>query len=531
MPNTTKKKNTPLMLIILDGWGIAPGSEGNAISLAKKPNFDQFIEKYPVLTLRASGEAVGLPWREMGSSEVGHMNIGGGKIVYQALPRINHAIWDKSFFKNEAFLKACAHVKNNNSILHFIGLVSNGRVHSSIDHFYALLDLAKEQKVKEVYIQAILDGRDTAYNEAKNLIEKLLEKLNYLNLGQIVSLSGRFWAMDRDNHWERIEKAYLAMACGQSDQYFEDPTRAIDVSYQKNIFDEQFIPTVITKDNQAVGIVKENDAVIFFNFRADRARELTKAFVLPSFEKFSRPSYLKNLFFVTMTEYEANLPVEVAFGPEIVEEPLAKILSDRGYKQLHVAETEKYAHITYFFNGGVEKPFPGEDNVIIPSPRVSSYDKTPAMSAYEITNRILEELTQDKYDFIAVNFANPDMVAHSGNLEATVKAIEVVDECLGKIVNLVLSKDGFIVITADHGNAEEVINMRTGEINKEHSTAPIPFILIGREWEGKTIAGVEPVGKDLSLLKPAGLISDIAPTILKLLGIPKAKKMTGISLI
>ncbi|MFH0819586.1 MAG: 2,3-bisphosphoglycerate-independent phosphoglycerate mutase [bacterium] len=531
MAEKIKKKNTPLILVIMDGWGVAPASEGNAISLAKKPNFDHFIENYPVLTLQASGEAVGLPWRKMGSSEVGHMNIGGGKIVYQDLPRISHAIWDESFFKNEVFLKACAHVKNNNSTLHFIGLVSNGGVHSSVDHLYALLDLIKAQKIDKVYIHAILDGRDTAYNEAKNSIEKLQEKLNYLDLGQIASLSGRFWAMDRDNHWERVEEAYLAMACGKSDQYFEDPAQAIDISYQKNIFDEQFIPAVITKNNQPVGIVKENDAIIFFNFRADRGRELTKAFVLPSFEKFSRPFYLKNLFFVTMTEYEDNLPVEVAFKPEVVKEPLAKTLSDRGYKQLHIAETEKYAHITYFFNGGVEEPFAGEDNAIIPSPRVSSYDKTPAMSAYEMTNRIIEELTKDKYDFIVVNFANPDMVGHTGNLEATVKAVEVVDECLGKIVNLVLSKNGVVVITADHGNAEEVINMRTGEIDKEHSTVPVPFLLIGKEWEGKTIAGVEAVGKDLSLLKPAGLLSDIAPTILKLLGIPKSKEMTGMSLI
>jgi 2,3-bisphosphoglycerate-independent phosphoglycerate mutase len=522
-------KRRPVVLIVLDGWGVAPPSSGNAVTLAKTPVFNNLLTHYPSYTLQASGEAVGLPWGKMGNSEVGHLNLGAGKIVWQTLPKIDHSITDGSFFKNEIFLEAINFVKNKKSKLHLIGLVSNGNVHSSINHLYALLELIKEKKLENVFIHAILDGRDTPFNSGEVFIKELEKRLKKLNIGKIATLVGRYWAMDRDKHWERTEKAYLAITDGEAERYFKEPLKAISESYKEKNYDEEFKPTVIVdKNNRPIAKVSDNDAVIFFNFRPDRARQLTKAFVLEDFEYFKRRRKIENLFFVTLTEYEANLPVKVAFPPEKIENPLAKILSDLNLKQFHIAETEKYAHVTYFFNGGREKPFPNEDRVLIPSPKVTSYDQKPEMSAYEVTNKTIEAIEKNIYDFVIVNFANPDMVGHTGNLEAGKKAVEVVDECLGKILFSLLKINGCAIVTADHGNIEEMINLRTGEIDKEHSTNPVPFIIVSKEFELKNPLTEVP---DLSLTTPIGVLADVSPTILKLMGIPKPKEMTGVSLI
>jgi len=519
----------PVVLLIIDGFGIAPDADGNAVTRAKMPNFKKFVQNYPAMTLRASGEEVGLSWGEMGNSEVGHLAIGAGRVYYQTLPRINREIATGDFFKNQKFLAAIEHAKKNNSNLHLIGLISAGRVHSLDEHCFALLELAKKQKLDRVFIHAILDGRDTVYNVATDFIKNLRVKIKENKVGKLASLSGRFYAMDRDNRWERTEKAYNAMVLGQGETT-EDPIEAIKASYAKEIFDEQFAPTVLLKDGAPVTTIKDNDAIIFFNFRADRMRQLVKAFVLPDFNKFSR-SRLNNLFPVTMTEYEKGLPVEVAMPPEVIIHPLAEAVSAAGLKQLHIAETEKYAHVTFFLNGTKETPFPGEERVIIPSPRVAAYDQTPAMSTYEITDRIIKEINSENFDFIVANFAAPDMVAHTGNFAATVKANEATDDCLGRLADVVLGKGGVLMITADHGNAEEVKNLRTGEMDKEHSTNPVPFLIIAKNLVGK----VGPSGKvtegDLSLLQTVGMLADVAPTVLAAMEISPPPEMTGVSLL
>ncbi|MFH0874183.1 MAG: 2,3-bisphosphoglycerate-independent phosphoglycerate mutase [Candidatus Komeilibacteria bacterium] len=528
MESTPRPK--PLVLIILDGWGIAPPSRANAISLAKTPNLDAYMNKYPTMSLQAGGESVGLAWGEMGNSEVGHLSIGSGRILYQSLPRITRAIFDKSFFANPAFLAACEHVKKNKSKLHLLGLVSSGGVHSFNEHLYALLELAAEQKIDQVYIHAFLDGRDTPYNSGSNFMAKLKDKIKQIGVGQIATLVGRFYAMDRDNHWERIVEAYKALVNGEAKNYATDAVQAIEASYSKQIYDEQLEPTVITNEaKQPLAKIQDGDAIICFNFRADRMREITKALILPGFDKFPR-EYMRNLFYVSMTEYEKDLPLQIAFAPEKVQTPVAKVISDAGLKQLHIAETEKYAHVTYFFNGGQEKMYPDEDHVLIPSLKVASYDQKPAMSTREITNRVIQEIREVKYDFIVANFANPDMVAHTGNLQATIEACEIADDCIGKIVDVVLSYDGAIIITADHGNAEALFNLQTGEIDKEHSNTPVPCIFVGRQWEGKNVAGGV-TGTDLSSMISSGVLSDVGLTIIKILGLKKPPEMTGTSLI
>jgi len=528
-----KIKNRPVTLIILDGWGVAPAAPGNAITQAKLPNFNKYVSTYPALTLTASGDAVGLSWGEMGNSEVGHMNLGSGLIFYQNLPRISKTITDGTFFQNEAFLKAINHAKKHKSKLHLMGLVSSGGVHSHIEHLEALLDLAKKEQVKNVYVHAFLDGRDTIYNSGKGFIQELINKIKELKSpAKIATLAGRFYAMDRDNHWERTQKAFEAMTKGQSDKKYADPIRAIEDSYANNTFDEEFMPTVIVEKNKPVALIEDKDAIIFFNFRADRTRQLTQAFILPGFSKFERPSDFKNLFFSAMTLYDKDLPLDaVAFLPIEITNPLAKVISDVGLKQLHVSETEKYAHVTFFFNGGREEPYPNEDRIVIPSPRVASYAQKPEMSSPKVTDEVLKAIESKQYDFIVVNFANADMVAHTGDLKATIKACESIDKALGKIVTLSLNKNGVVLITADHGNAEELQNIKTGEIDKEHSTNSVPFIVIGNQWEGKNVGLPDAVGGDLSLLTPAGVLSDVAPTILKIMGIKKPKEMTGTSLI
>ncbi len=520
----------PVILIILDGWGVAPPSRGNAIALAKTPFLNSLIKTYPAVTLQASGEAVGLSWGEIGNSEVGHMNLGSGKLIYQNLPRINKAIADGSFFQNEKFLGAINWAKQHKGSLHLLGLCSSGGVHSHIDHLYALLELCAKEKISSVYIHAILDGRDMPYNSGIDFIEKIQQKINEYKIGKIASISGRFYAMDRDNHWERTEEAYNCLVNCRARNRATDALAAVKASYDQKIYDEEFVPTVILENKKPVAGISPNDAVIFFNFRADRARQLTKAFVLPGMEKFPR-QYLTDLYFVSLTEYEKDLPLEVAFPPEIINEPLAEIIAAAGLSQLHIAETEKYAHVTFFFNGGKEDAFPQEDRILVPSPRVASYAQKPEMSSKEVTKKVIAEIMRDKYDFIVINFANADMVAHTGDLKATVKACETIDSCLKKIIEVVLGKGGAALITADHGNAEELVNLQSGEMDKEHSTYPVPLILVGQQWEGKNAGLAETPNADLSLVQPSGMLSDVAPTILKILQLEPAAEMTGRSII
>lgn len=527
MPQNRPK---PVVLLILDGYGVAPQGDGNAIRRAKTPVMDKLVTTYPTMTLFASGQEVGLNWGEMGNSEVGHLNIGAGRVYYQMLPRINKAIADGSFYTNKVFLESLAHARKNKAKLHLLGLVSPGGVHSHQEHLYALLDFCKKEKFKDVYIHAILDGRDTIYNTGKDFIAKLEGKLRELKIGKIATLAGRYYAMDRDNRWDRVEKAYQALASGVGARA-EDATKAIEASYANKVYDEEFHPTVITEKGAPVAKVEDGDSVIFFNFREDRARELTYPFVLPSFNKFDRGAYMKKLHFVTMTEYEKDLPTSVAFPPDLIRDCLAKVISDAKLHQLHIAETEKYAHVTFFLNGQREDPFTGEERILVPSPKVSSYDQKPEMSVKELTERIISTISTNKFDFIVANFANPDMVAHTGNLEATVKAIEAVDKSIGEIVNATLLAGGMMFITADHGNAEELLNLQTQTIDKEHSTNPVPFIIISKDLEGGGVQPVEGMGVDLTLLPPVGVLGDVAPTILRFMGLKQPEEMTGKSLL
>lgn len=526
MPDQIKKL---AVLIIIDGWGVAPDGGGNAITRAKTPVFNRLIRTYPTMTLRASGEEVGLSWGEMGNSEVGHLAIGAGRVYYQMFPRINRTMEAGEFAGNEAFVHAFEHVKQHGSRLHLIGMVSQGRVHSMDTHCHALLQAAKKAEVKDVFVQAILDGRDTVYNVGIDFITALQEKMKEIGVGKLASLCGRYDAMDRDNRWDRTQKAYNLMVKGEG-ATTEDPLEAIKASYQREVYDEEFEPTIVVENGQPVGLVQENDAIIFFNFRPDRMRQLCKAFVLPTFDEFPRQA-VAGLFPVTMAEYEKGLPVEIAFPPETIEKTLAQVLSERGFAQLHIAETEKYAHVTFFLNGTKEEPFAGEERVIIPSPKVASYDQTPEMSAQQLTDRVMKGMRENRFDFIVMNFANPDMVGHTGNMEATVKGVETVDECVGKIVEETLAREGHIFIVADHGNAEEMKNLRTGEMDKEHATNPVPFLIIGAEYEGQpSIAGEVPEG-DLSLMSPVGVLADVAPTILAVMGIEQPSEMTGQALV
>jgi len=525
MPDS-KKRPRPAVLIVIDGFGIAPDADGNAITKAKTPTLDMLTQRYPTMLLRAAGETVGLPWGEMGNSEVGHITIGAGRIHYQLLPRIDNSIEDKSFFENEKFLSAIEHAKKNESTLHLMGILSAGKVHGYNRHCYALLELAKKHGVKDVAVHVFLDGRDSLYNSGIEFVESLQQKISELRIGRIATISGRYYAMDRDNRWDRTEKAYRAMTEGISAQTFEDPIEALKASYAKEVYDEEFIPVVITKQNKPVSMVDDKDAMIFFNYRSDRARQLTKAFVLPTFHKFDR-TYIDNLYFVAMAEYEKGLPVEVAFQPETIKNTLCEVVSKKKMVQLHIAETEKYAHMTYFLNGKREKLFDQEDHVIIPSPRVSRYDEQPEMSAYKLTDRIIKEIKTSNYDTIFANFANPDMVAHTGNLEATIQAVEVVDDCLGKIIKEVLKQDGLIMITSDHGNAEEVKNLQTGGMDKEHSTNPVPLWVVANRLEGKSGVTGDIPNKDLSRVPPVGMLSDVTPTFLSLIGIEPPEEMTG----
>lgn len=519
----------PVVLIILDGWGVTQPNPGNAISQSKTPFFNELISRYPSRIINASGEAVGLPAGIMGNSEVGHLTLGAGRIHDQDLQRINKSIADASFFSNEVLLQATEHVKKEQSSLHVMGLVSDGRVHSSLEHLKALLELVKKEKVSQVFLHCFLDGRDTLRDSGKKFVAEIQDYMQQLGIGQIASVSGRFYAMDRDNHWERTEQAYRALVWGQG-QSREDPLAAIQAGYDQQNFDEEFVPTVITKDNQPVGLIKDNDAVVFFNYRSDRARQISKALVLDEFNKFERPAKLANLFFVGFTNYENGLPQAAAFADLKIMNTLGQILADHNLKQLRIAETEKYAHVTYFFNGGREEKSAGEDHVLIPSPRVDSYASQPEMSASQIADQVVKNLQDDKYDFVLINFANPDMVGHTGDIPAAIKAIETVDKCLAKVVKTVLDKQGTALVTADHGNAEVMLDLKTNTILKEHTTNPVPFIMVSPELEGNNLGLPDVPGSDLSVLQPSGNLFDIAPTVLKIVGLPKPAEMTGQSL-
>ncbi|MFH1405497.1 MAG: 2,3-bisphosphoglycerate-independent phosphoglycerate mutase [Patescibacteria group bacterium] len=525
------KQNTkkPVVLMIIDGFGVAPDYEGNSISRAKTPVFDKLIRKYPTMTIRASGEEVGLSWGQMGNSEVGHLNIGAGRVYYQTLPRIDKSISSGEFLKNEMFLNAMAHVEKNGGTLHLVGLVSQGRVHSMDSHCHALLDLAKTQKCKDVVVHAFLDGRDTLYNSGIDFVASLENKMKKIKLGRIGSLSGRYYAMDRDHVWDRTQKAYNAIV-SKAPVVAEDAITAVKESYKKEVYDEEFVPTTIVSKGEPVGLVKEGDSIIFFNFRPDRMRQLSKAFILDDFKFFPCKKF-NDLFIVTMAEYEEGLTKNVAFPPERIEMPLAQVISEAGLTQLHIAETQKYAHVTFFINGTYEKPFEGEDRILVPSPRVESFADAPQMGAYEISEKLVKDLKAGLHDFYVVNYANPDMVAHTGNLEATKKAVEITDECIGKVVDATLKMDGIVLITADHGNAEEMLNLRTGDIDKEHSTNPVPFVIVGNQYEGQTSSSGEVPDGDLSLVPPVGMLADVAPTVLSMLGVKKPSQMTGQSLI
>lgn len=522
-----------IVLLILDGWGVVPPGAGNAIWRAKTPVMDDLIKRYPALVLQAASESVGLPWGEMGNSEVGHYAIGTGRLTYHHLLKINQSIWDGAFFKNKAFLKAIQHVKKNNSALHLIGMVSSGGVHSYIDHLYALLDLAKSHKIKKLYLHCILDGRDVAHNSARGFIGRLQERLRSLGIGAIATMHGRYYAMDRDRHWERTGEVYRAIVRGESKFIYRDPVQAIDFFYQQKIYDEHVKPVVVTgKGGESVAKIFQDDAVIFFNFRADRMRQLTTAFTKETFTGFERGPRLKNLQLVSFTEYNPSFNnVTVAWRTPGVRHPLAEVISRAGWKQLHIAETEKYAHVTYFFNGGQKTVYPGEDHILIPSLRDASYDEVPEMSVEEINQRVLQDIANEEHRFIIVNFANADMVGHTANLKATIMALETVDKQVGLLCQAVLSKKGILFITADHGNAETLVNVETGQLQKEHTDSPVPFIIVSSKYEGKTLGFPDAPNGDLSLVTPSGLLSDVAPTILKICGLPKPKEMTGRSLV
>lgn len=516
-------------LIVLDGFGIAQRSAGNAISQATMPFLKGTIQEFPHAFLQAGGEAVGLPWGEMGNSEVGHMNLGMGRIAYQELPRINNAIRDGSFFHNKAFMHAIDHAKQNNSALHLVGILSNGAIHGLDEHMYQLLALAKAEGLTQVFVHAILDGRDTAPKAGIEFLQKFYHETERIGIGTLATFGGRYYAMDRDNRWDRVEKAYNAMVYGMGERT-QDPRAYLQHKYQEGKTDEEMLPTVVTNPmDSPQALVKNNDAVIFWNFRTDRARQLTEAFTVPGFEKFQRKDLLKNLLFVTMVEYEKGLPVEIAFEPNTAENTLAKVLSDANLHQVHIAETEKFAHVTNFFDGGLGIVYPNEDFILVPSPQVATYDLQPEMSAFEITNKAVQAMTKGVYQFLVINFANPDMVGHTGNLQATIQALEAVDKNLQELITTITSVGGVCIVTGDHGNAEQKMNPETGEVSKEHTANPVPFIMIAENIRSpmkNTSAVLDP-----PQVQSLGVLSDVAPTILELFGIQKPQEMTGKSLL
>ena len=509
-------KKKPTVLMILDGYGLNDKTEGNAVALANTPVMDRLMREYPFVKGNASGLAVGLPEGQMGNSEVGHLNMGAGRIVYQELTRITKEIEDGDFFRNESLLEAVENCKKNDSALHLFGLVSDGGVHSHITHIYGLLELAKREGLSRVYVHCFLDGRDTPPTSGKGYVEQLEEKMKELGVGQVVSVMGRYYAMDRDNRWDRVQKAYEALTEGKGELISSGP-EGIQASYDKEVTDEFVVPAVVEKDGKPVGRIQDKDSVIFFNFRPDRARELTRAFCDDEFTGFSRERRLE-LCYVCFTEYDVTIPNKlVAFHPVSIQNTFGQFLADNGKTQARIAETEKYAHVTFFFNGGVEEPNKGEERILVHSPKVATYDLKPEMSAPEVCEKLVGAIHSGKYDVIITNFANPDMVGHTGVLEAAIKAVETVDSCVGKAVEAIKEEDGVIFLCADHGNAEQLIDYETGGSFTAHTTNPVPFILINYDPS--------------YTLREGGCLADIAPTLLQIMGMEQPKEMTGKSLL
>lgn len=506
------KKNAAILLI-LDGWGLGKDYPGNAIKVANTPNYDRLMENYPSGFLKASGESVGLPQGQMGNSEVGHLNIGAGRVVFQDLPKISRAIEDGSFFQKEEFLAAIENAKKKKSKVHLIGLVSDGGVHSHMKHLYGLLQLLKKEDMDHVYIHAILDGRDVAPNIGQEQLGQLVNKTKELGVGQIATVSGRYYSMDRDRRWERTKLGYDAMVKGQGVEA-RDPIQAVGRSYDQQVFDEFMLPTVIHKDGKPIGQVEDGDSIIFFNFRPDRARQITRAFVDEDFSGFDRGEKLET-YYVTMTEYDKTIEnVHVAYRSEVPDQTLSQYISGLGLKQIKIAETEKYAHVTFFLNGGIEEPYEGEDRILVDSPKVATYDLQPEMSAYQVRDQVVESIKKEYYDLMVVNFANPDMVGHTGIVEAVVKAVETVDTCLGDIVAEAERLGIKLLVTSDHGNAEMLSDSQGNPVTA-HTTNQVPLILVGEE--GATLK--------------EGKLADLAPSLLDLMDIEKPKEMTGSSLI
>ena len=502
----------PTVLMILDGYGISNETEGNAIAQAKTPVMDEILKKYPHVKGDASGMAVGLPDGQMGNSEVGHTNMGAGRIVYQMLVKITKDIEDGTFFENKALVKAMENCKQKYSSLHLMGLLSPGGVHSHMEHLYGLLEMAKKNGLSKVYVHAYLDGRDVPPSSAAEYMEEAVAKIKEIGVGSVATICGRFYAMDRDNAWDREEKAYAALVYGEGVEE-TDAVQAIKNSYANDVTDEFMLPTVVDKN----GMIKENDSVIFFNFRPDRARQLTRAFVDADFTGFERRNGYFPLTFVCMAQYDAEMPnVLVAYPPEELKMTFGEYLSKNGKTQLRLAETQKYAHVTFFFNGGEEKQFEGEERILVDSPKVATFDEKPEMSAYEVCDNLVEAIKSDKYDVIIVNFANPDMVGHTGIIEAAIKAIEAVDECVGKALNAVLEVDGQMFICADHGNAEKLLDEDSSPFTA-HTTNPVPFIVVNYD--------------DNAVLREGGCLADIVPTLIEMMGMEQPAEMTGKSLL
>jgi len=512
------KRPKPIVLTVLDGWGFRAETKGNAVALARKPNYDRLIAEFPNTLIHTSGPFVGLPEGQMGNSEVGHLNMGAGRIIHMDITRVEALIASGELSRQPLLLDAMQRGRERQ--LHLIGLVSDGGVHSHIEHLFALLRMARENKVERVFVHCFMDGRDTPPNSGVDFLRQLEQKMREYGVGQIASVIGRYYAMDRDNRWERIEKAYRAMVHGDAEAKFSDPITAVRASYEKGVTDEFIVPAVITaeaapgKPAAQRGLIRDDDDIIFFNFRADRARQITRALVEPGFDKFQDSARPKNLKFVAMTQYEKTWPwLHYIIGPEKLEHILANVFAEMQYKNLRVAETEKYAHVTYFFNGGVEKPFGGEERVLVPSPKVPTYDLQPEMSAAGIADAVVQAVEKGDFDAIIMNFANADMVGHSGKLEAAIKACETVDACLGRIFQALRPRGGAWIITADHGNAETMIDPITGGPHTYHTTNPVPFILITEDGRLQ--------------LSPNGSLRDIAPTLLGVLGLPSPPEMTG----
>ena len=506
----------PTVLMILDGYGLNDEVKGNAVKQANTPVMDSLMDEYPFVKGNASGLFVGLPDGQMGNSEVGHLNMGAGRIVYQDLTKITKSINDGDFFENKALLSACENVKKNDSALHLMGLVSDGGVHSHIEHIYGILELAKRQGIDKVFVHCFLDGRDTPPASGKGYVEQLVAKMEEIGVGQVASVSGRYYAMDRDNRWERVEKAYNALVNGVGETAPSGP-EGIQASYDKDVTDEFVLPTVIMKNGAPVATVKNNDSIIFFNFRPDRAREITRTFCDDEFSGFDRGERIQTTY-VCFTEYDVTIAnKQVAFVKEEITNTFGEFLASKGLRQARIAETEKYAHVTFFFNGGIEEPNANEDRILVKSPKVATYDLKPEMSAYEVCDKLTAAIESNNYDVIIINFANPDMVGHTGVEAAAIKAVEAVDECVGKAVEALKKVDGQMFICADHGNAEQLIDYETGAPFTAHTTNPVPFILIN----------ADPAYK----LREGGCLADIAPTLIELMGMEQPKEMKGTSLL